>query len=136
MLRTITKPPKKEKSTKNIVVPIILIVTTILVLTLIISCIKPCISENPKRIEDYFVEYENASILIDIFYDYTILGEHHAVGFIDDNIYNQYIKNSYQGKIKIYHPYQKGECIIIDTNDIRSIQTLTYENFYNEHPPK
>ncbi len=110
------------------------VLTMVVAILVIATMLGGC---NNTPIEDYFIKYENATILVKVEYgDSTWLGYSKAGGFIDDDIYEKYKKNEYQeGKIEIYHPYKQGSSIVVNAEEIACIQTKTYKEFYNQYPP-
>lgn len=94
-------------------------------------------NKNVKQPEEYFVQYKNATTLVVIEYgEKNFWGYDSAGGFIDDHIYKDYKENmNLNGIIEIYHPYKKGDSVLVDANKIAKVITYTYQSFYNEYPP-
>lgn len=127
MEKNINELPKKETVKKRIF-------TTIVVIIAIVAIGGMFLVNQQKDYKDYFVEYENATTLVLVSYEGDLI--YIGVGFIDDDIYEKYRNNEYtEGKIEIYHPYKRGESVIVDINKIQSIETKTYESFYLNYPP-
>lgn len=106
-------------------------------LLLILSTVYGCGSKETKSIEDYFVKYEGATTLVQIYYgEPTLFGYKSASGFIDDDVYEKYMNNEYDGNIKLYHPYINGRSITIDSKTIVIIDLHTYNSYYEDFPPR
>lgn len=111
-------------------------IVCIAMLLLILSTICGCGSKETKSIEDYFVKYEGATTLVEVKYgEPTLLGYRNALGFIDNDIYENYMNNEYEGKIQLYHPYKEGESVTVDTKKIVSMTLHTYDSFYEDYSP-
>lgn len=125
-----------KKVTKNQCKLRVVAVISILVITL--ASLTACAKKDNKYYKEYFVRYENATKLVAIDYgERFFLTEYRsALGFINEEIYNSYIKGEYdEGKIKVYHPYSQGRSVTVDASAIVTINEHTYESFYNEYPP-
>ena len=111
-------------------------IAAILVLLIIVGLLV-ALKRNQKQPEEYFVQYENATMLVVVEYGEKdfFCGYSKAVGFMDGNIYENIKNGKQKGKIEIYHPYIKGKRILIDSESITAIEIKTYESFYEEYPP-
>lgn len=124
-----TKIATKEGTVKNRIICMIIVI-------IVLSTVCSCGSTQKKSIEEYFVKYENATTLVAVEYgEPTLYGYKKSMGFIEYNIYEQYMNNDYEGKIAIYHPYKDGESVIVDAKTIIMIQLYTYDSFYEDFSP-
>lgn len=126
-------PPKKKTVKERIFTTIVVAAFIATIVGMIVF-----ISKHVKQPEEYFVKYENATTLVVVKYgEQSFWGYPGAVGFMDDDIYEKYQNNEYtEGKIEIYHPYKRGESIMVDVDEIVSITTKTYRSFYSSYPPR
>lgn len=124
-----TKIATKERTVKNRIICMAMVI-------IVLSTICSCGSTQKKSIEEYFVKYENATTLVVVEYgEPTLFGYKKAAGFIDYNIYEQYVDNDYEGKISIHHPYKNDENVIVDAETIIKMQLYTYDSFYEDFSP-
>ena len=121
---------KKDWSLRIMSILILLIVIEFFVAIFYFETRKP-------EPEEYFIKYEDATMLVEIKYGErsSIWGYKKASGFINSDVFYKYENNEYdEESIKVYHPYLRGESIMVDTDSIVTITVKTYENFYDSYP--
>ncbi len=127
-----TKVATKKGTIRNRIIAMVMV---LLVLSNVYGC--GCSRSSDYVVEDYFVKYENATTLVEVQFGERdfLTGYKKVCGFIDNNIYEQYMDNNYEGVIQIYHPYKDGESVTVNTKTIVLMTLYTYDSFCEEFPP-
>lgn len=140
MTKVIHKTTLNEtKKSKKARFSIINVIAGILVITFIglfiCGIINSCYED--KNYMDNFYERKNSTLVRVRYEPENLLSLGSAAGYIDNAILEKWQNGeTIKGNITLYNPYSKGKSVTILTKKIKTIQVMSYRDFYENYDPK
>lgn len=140
MTKVIHKTTLNEtKKSKKARFSIINVIAGILVITFIglfiCGIINSCYED--KNYMDNFYERKNSTLVRVKFEPENLLSLGSAAGYIDNAILEKWQNGeTIKENITLYNPYSKGKSFTILTKKIKTIQVMSYRDFYENYDPK
>lgn len=140
MTKVIHKTTLNEtKKSKKARFSIINVIAGILVITFIglfiCGIINSCYED--KNYMDNFYERKNSTLVRVRYEPENLLSLGSAAGYIDNAILEKWQNGeTIKGNITLYNPYYKGKSFTILTKKIKTIQVMSYRDFYENYDPK
>ena len=140
MARAIHKPMLNEtKKSKKARFSIINVIAGILVITFIglfiCGIINSCYED--KNYMDNFYERKNSTLVRVKFEPENLLSLGSAGGYIDNTLLEKWQNgDTIKENITLYNPYSKEKSVTIATKTIKTIQVMSYRDFYENYDPK
>ena len=140
MTRVIHKTTLNEtKKSKKARFSIINVIAGILVITFIglfiCGVINSCYED--KNYMDNFYERKNSTLVRVKFESENLLSLGSAGGYIDNTLLEKWQKgDTIKENITLYNPYFKEKSVTIATKTIKTIQVMSYREFYENYDPK
>lgn len=140
MTKVIHKTTLNEtKKSKKARFSIINVITDILVITFIglfiCGIINSCYED--KNYMDNFYERKNSTLVRVKFEPENLLSLGNAGGYIDNTLLEKWQKgDTIKENITLYNPYSKEKSVTIATKTIKTIQVMSYRDFYENYDPK
>lgn len=140
MTKVIHKTTLNEtKKSKKARFSIINVITGILVITFIglfiCGIINSCYED--KNYMDNFYERKNSTLVRVKFEPENLLSLGNAGGYIDNTLLEKWQKgDTIKENITLYNPYSKEKSVTIATKTIKTIQVMSYRDFYENYDPK
>lgn len=140
MTKVIHKTTLNEtKKSKKARFSIINVIAGILVITFIglfiCGVINSCYED--KNYMDNFYERKNSTLVRVKFESENLLSLGGAGGYIDNTLLEKWQKgDTIKENITLYNPYFKGKSVTIATKTIKTIQVMSYRDFYENYDPK
>ena len=140
MAKVIHKTTLNEtKKSKKARFSIINVIAGILVITFIglfiCGIINSCYED--KNYMDNFYERKNSTLVRVRYEPENLLSLGSAAGYIDNAILEKWQNGeTIKGNITLYNPYSKGKSFTILTKKIKTIQVMSYRDFYENYDPK
>ena len=140
MTKVIHKTTLNEtKKSKKARFSIINVIAGILVITFIglfiCGIINSCYED--KNYMDNFYERKNSTLVRVKFEPENLLSLGSAGGYIDNSLLEKWQKgDTIKENITLYNPYSKEKSVTIATKTIKTIQVMSYRDFYENYDPK
>lgn len=140
MTKVIHKTTLNEtKKSKKARFSIINVIAGILVITFIglfiCGIINSCYED--KNYMDNFYERKNSTLVRVKFEPENLLSLGSAGGYIDNTLLEKWQKgDTIKENITLYNPYSKEKSVTIATKTIKTIQVMSYRDFYENYDPK
>ena len=140
MTKVIHKTTLNEtKKSKKARFSIINVIAGILVITFIglfiCGVINSCYED--KNYMDNFYERKNSTLVRVKFEPENLLSLGSAGGYIDNTLLEKWQKgDTIKENITLYNPYSKEKSVTIATKTIKTIQVMSYRDFYENYDPK
>ena len=71
------------------------------------------------------IERPNCTLVLVDQVDDSFWADHRAYGYVDNSDINAFADGSLTGSIIVRHPFEENGFVIVDSSDIKSIQTIT-----------